>query len=789
MSGIGESGTNLAMSGGEQATTKDTTEDKDLRKIAKWVAEITLYDREARSWYNKVKKIQRRYKDERSAAENSVARFNALWSNVQTLLPALYARNPKPDIQRRFKDADPVGRVASDVLERCVGYFVDTDHFAATVRQTVLDYLLGGRGTVWIRYVPHMRTVALEVTDDSEENEEHEGLPEPPEVIDYEEVLTDYVHADDFGHNICRTWEELYCVWRKVYMTRAEQVKRFGKEKGNLAPLDYKQKDSRDNTVDNGVGKSTIYELWDKERDCAVWFHKDIPEALDLRHDPLELDGFFPCPKPLYATLANDSLIPVPDYIEYQDQAVELDTLTGRIVSTIKSAKVAGAYDASAPALGRILSEGIENQLTPVDNWASLTEKGGLSGILAMLPIGEITAAIQAMYEAREQTKNDLYEITGIADIIRGQSEPEETLGAQQIKSNFATQRISDRQREVQRFVREIIRIMVDVICGHFQLDTIKTISGVRLLSEAEKLIYQPSLAVNSPAGNGAPAPASTGPGTPGAQTGAIPLSTPAPPPLPKWTTPDQMENMLADPSWEDVNQLIRNNALRCFRIDIETDSTIKADEEAEKASRSEFVKALGELISQAEQAPPDLLPFLVQVVQWYSRAFPVGKDLESAMNALVTKLEKQAQAAAGQPKPDPAMEKVKGEQMLAQSKQQADAQLQQAKMQADIQTNNAKIQGELQLEHAKLQAKQASDASEAQQAAITDQRENELEAAREKAKLEQEERIAMARIAAETDMRLRIAHIDAAAKIEVARITAKYDKGDEAEAREASGE
>jgi hypothetical protein len=64
-------------------------------------------------------------------------------------------------------------------------------------------------------------------------------------------------------------------------------------------------------------------------------------------------------------------------------------------------------------------------------------------------------AALESLYEAREKVKQDLYDITGIADIIRGVSDPSETMGAQQIKSNFATLRIGDHQRAVQEFARE----------------------------------------------------------------------------------------------------------------------------------------------------------------------------------------------------------------------------------------------------------------------------------------------------------------------------------------------
>jgi hypothetical protein len=56
-----------------------------------------------------------------------------------------------------------------------------------------------------------------------------------------------------------------------------------------------------------------------------------MPQIIDARDDPLGLEGFFPCPKPLYATTTSDTLVPVPDFVLYQDQAMELDILSDRI--------------------------------------------------------------------------------------------------------------------------------------------------------------------------------------------------------------------------------------------------------------------------------------------------------------------------------------------------------------------------------------------------------------------------------------------------------------------------
>jgi len=748
-------------------------------KIARYVEEIELYDKEVQKWDRQSKRIIKRYKDDRGGdgtIESQERRYNILYSNTQNLLPACYARNPKPDIQRRFKDADPVGRVTSDILERSVSYFCDTDHFAATSRQSVLDYLLPGRGSVWVRYVPHFKP-ATEITDDIGPGNDQDDQAEAPQIIDYEEVIPDYVHREDFGHNICRTWEEVWLVWRKVYMTRKELAERFQERPGkkglteaqiNAIPLDYKAKTQDGKILDDGVSKSVIYEAWDRTRRVALWMHKSVPDCLDLRPDPLKLDGFFPCPKPLLANLVNDSLIPTPLYVEYQDQASELDLLTARIAMMTRCLKVVGVVDFSAEALNRMFNEGTENELIPVQQWALFAEKGGIDGAMELLPIKDIAQTLLSCYEARARVKQDLDEITGMSDIIRGATDPNETATAQKLKSGFAGQRISDMQRDVQRFIRETIRIMTDIIANHFQIETIKQISGVRLLTNQEKALYSQASGVVTNGGQNSQPPV---PGQP-------PMA-PQPPPLPPGITPDQMQQMLEDPSWEDVEQLIRNQALRCFRIDIETDSTIKADEESEKASRIEFLKAAGGFLQQATAAgaqSPAMVPLLSQMLMFGVRAFPVGKELEGAFTSTLQKLEKEA--ANPQPKPDPEMAKVQAQMQSDQMQAQLDAKLSMQKMQM-----------EWQIQQMKTQANAQAEAANAQAQAAVQQHLNVLEDQRRTHELQMESQMRAMEAQFEGKLELMKAHIQAAASIEVARINAKADDGAEAEAREAAGE
>jgi hypothetical protein len=646
----------------EQETTPDVGNEQG--EAARWVSEIKLYEgaQVSAPWIERSKKIVRRYKDDRGPRELK-SRYNVLWSNVQTLAPAIYAKNPIPNVERRFKDDDALSRVSADVLERAASYFVKEDEFHAVMEQCVLDRLLCGRGTAWVRYVPHFRDPEMK------ENEEIAGggvgvtdavysQPDAGELYS-EEVVVDYIHWEDFGHTYARTWEEVRAVWKKVYMTREEMVERFGEDIARLVPLDYSPEKLNDTKVEDTLKKASIYEIWDKPSRKVYWIHKDEHSPLDTRDDPLKLRGFFPCPKPMFATLANDSIIPVPDYIEYQDQALELDELTARIKAITKAIKVAGVYDASAEGVQRLLAEGLENTLVQVDQYAVLAEKGGLKGVMDLLPMYDIMQTLAGLYDAREKVKQDLYEITGISDIIRGATNPNETLGAQQLKGQYADLRLGKMQRTAEKFARDLVRIIVEIVSEHFSLETIQAISGIRLMTQQEKMMLQQQMAM--------------------AQQSGQPM-----PPL-----DDQQQEMMNNPTWEEVYQLIKNDTMRCFRIDVETDSTIKSDQDAERDARIAFLQSVGGFMQQMSSVQdPSIRPLLMEMLNFGVRGFKVGKQLEGTFDLAMKKLNKQAENPAPPP-PDPSAQA-----MMAQAQNdQARIQIEAQKAQADAQIKEQEIE------------------------------------------------------------------------------------------------
>ena len=642
-------------------------ENSSKHSYEKWYNAIGSYERTYKKWEGRAEKILKRYRDDSRTQNNPNARFNILYSNVQTVIPAIFARLPRPDVSRRFRDNDPVGRVASMMLERALEYELEhyTDYKSA-MDSAVFDRMIGGRGTAWVRYEPHIVAGeeapedGLQVTEDIDEADETQGglENESQERIEYECAPIDYVHWKDFGHSVARTWEEVTAVWRKVYMNRDALVERFGEEVGYQIPLDSTPQDTKTYAHQQDmVMQAVIYEIWDKETGTALWISKSLGKILDERPDPLQLENFWPCPKPLYSNLTTENLEPLPDFTMYQDQARELDTLADRIDGLINALKVRGVYDASSSELQRLFSEGENNTLIPVQNWMAFAEKQGMKGAIDLVDIAPFANALMSCYQAMEQVKGQIYEIMGIADIQRGQTDPNETLGAQIIKSNNASGRLKTMQHAVVNFATTLLNIKAQIICNHFSEDTIIKISGAQQLSPQDQQLVPQALA------------------------------------------------------------LLKSESAKNFRIEVTSDSMIYQDEQQEKANRVEFLTAVSQFVQTAlpvGQAVPELVPLFMEMLKFGVTAFKAGKQIEGLIDETADKFREQAKAKEGQPKePTPEMQKLQMQAQLEQQKMQFQSQLEQQKMQANIEMERAKQEYQSQETQVRMQMEMQRDAAE----------------------------------------------------------------------------
>lgn len=630
----------------DEITASESGQRWDPAKVgAHWQQELERAQRYFKSWHDRCVKIEKIYLDQQSDQTSAAKRrFPMLWANTSVMQPAVYARVPQPVVERRFKDAQPVARIASELVERNLAYTGDEADIDSIMRAVRDDFLLCARGTVWLRYEADFEPLDMGVqpSDPAAEALPGEMGEARPEAISDERVCIDYVHWSDFLHSPARRWKDVTWVARRVPMTDEEMEKRFGPEamasraaEGSIGNKGASQAERLENE-----GKTHVWEIWCKSENYTVWIADGSPVALEVSEPPLDLTHFWPCPRPAYGTMSTSSLIPVPDYVYYQQQCEEIDLLTKRINKLTDQLRLKVFYPsgdgAVSPAIEKAMRPENDMVMVPIPEWAAFTDKGGSKAIVT-LPIDEVQKVIVACMQARKQLIEDVYQITGISDIVRGDTQASETATAQRIKSQWGSIRIRDRQAELARFARDIIRLAGEIICDQFQPETLMLVSGIKLPSMAEKQQVQMQMQQMQMAA-----------------MRAQQMGQPAPPPP---DMPPQLQQMMQQPTIDEVVQLLRNDSIRGFQIEIETDSTIEPDEDAEKQRRMEFVQMVGGFMQQAgamAQQSPMLVPVMVETLLFAARGFRAGRQLESTLEQVGAQLSQAAAAPKPEPQPSP---------------------------------------------------------------------------------------------------------------------------------------
>jgi hypothetical protein len=563
---------------------------------AKWQTEIQASQQELLKFHQDANRITQRFLDKRDAYAKDESKVNLFWSTTQVLLSMLYARPPKADVARSFQDYDDdVARVAGTMLQRMLNRAFDdsTSNWDSAVRQGIEDWLVVGEGQIWLRY--EVETEPYEVPAVMDEFGQELSPAEQAERITEEDAPADYIYWEDFFYSPCRTWTEVRWVARRVFMTKDQMVARFGEAIASQVPLgNYSKKDQvNDQSPQNDPWtKAEVFEIWCKEKRKVYWYAKGADVILDVKDDPLQLDGFFPCPKPLAANVTSSNFMPRADYIFAQDQFNELDEINTRITWLTRAAKVVGVYDKAAEGIQRVFNQGSENQLIPVDNWAMFAERGGIKGQVDWIPIDQVVNAIDHLRQYRQDKVQQIYEVLGISDIMRGSSKASETAAAQQIKAQFGSTRIQLKQFYIADWITQALRIKAEIICKHFQPETIIRKSNIE-------------------------------------------------------RTPDAQIAMQGI-------QLLKDEEMAEYRINIEADSMAALDWAAERDAAVQFMQGLGAFISQVApmaQSVPGAAPVLMSLLQWSVSKFRVSTEIESVLDQAISALKQQGPP---QPKPNP---------------------------------------------------------------------------------------------------------------------------------------
>ena len=580
-----------------------------------WQNELEKADLFERDWRERGMRVVERYRDEREGRAligPSNSRFNILWANTETLKGAMLARMAEPDVRRRFPDVNPAGRQVAILLERALSYGLDVYDGITPMKSALEDYLLPGRGVVWVVYEPVIIKEKIKIEVKSEDVSINEQ--EEVERLGDQRCRFEYVHWQDYRESPSRRAEDATWRARRHLFTRDDLIGRGFKDAHEI-PLNW-MPDTNEDNADYGetYNRAEVWEIWCKVTRKRLFVATGYKDVLAEDDDPYELESFFPTPTPLIAVRTNDTSVPVPEFTMYQDQADELDRVTNRIAYLVEALKRRGVYDASVPELAQLAMAG-DNDFVPSDNFASLAQKGGLAGVFQTEDTSTVSTTLGGLYTQRTQVLQIIYEVTGISDIIRGGgTKASESATAQQLKAQYGSMRLRRRQDEIEKYIRALYRIKAELIAENYEPEILERITGIEVTDE--------------------------------------------------------------------MLEIMRNDKLRNYQIDVETDSTIFANEEETKRTRIEFASVFGDYLVkaiEATRAAPEITPIAFEMLKFVSGAWKIGRNFEDVIDQTEAQVMQQLQAMQQQP-PQPSPEEA----------------IQQQKIMAELEREKLKQEGKL---------------------------------------------------------------------------------------------
>lgn len=590
--------------------------------VKRWLEEIELASEEEKKWRKTSKEARDLYEAGEDAPEGKA--FNIYYANIETLRPALYNSQPIPDVRRRYGDKDPTAKQGSDAIERCLSYAIDNYDFDGTIKEAIDDLSITGRGLARVTLEEEIVEVERGVSD-----------------VGYQAVGCDSVPWASFRRGPARTWSKVPWVAFAHYMTR-EQMVALSPEHGPKVPLDMvissKGEASKDGAGDDNpesdvFKRALVWEIWDKDKRNVLHIAPSYSiDVLATTPDPLGLKDFFPVPCPMMTGKTSGRLVPLSPYKIYKPILDEIDVITTRVKALIKQLRPRaigpGGVDMTSWATAG------DGEIVEVQDVMQFLERGGMDKMLAWFPMEPTIKAIEALYLRREQAKQELFEVSGLADIMRGQSNAQETKGAQEIKQKWGSLRIQKSQAEVQRFIRDIFRLKAEIIAEKFTPENIAAMTGLEM--------SEPAIA------------------------------------------------------------LIKDEKMRGYRIDVETDSTIRGDLTRNQEAMAQFVQGSAQYfaaVAPIVQAGGMSKQAAVTIYSAFARNFKLGKEVDAVLDSLADEAAKADQAPQEQANPE--MEKAKAEIQKGQFQMQVEGER--------LKMDQAKAAGEQQVAMQKEQREAAN--------------------------------------------------------------------------------
>lgn len=466
-----------------------------------WLERIANEEKAHKTYRDRARDAQKAYDD-----KDSRDTYPIFWSTIELLLGAIYARTPLPDVRKRNHTNSPGADKVAMTIEQAIAYCADMGAYGASFERAVKDFLVRGLGVckvsmrVETAMIPAVftdpvtgQTMPLIGENGEQKTEEH---------IVSQLVPVEHWPASQFRWEPAPSWSKVKWICYDHFLTKKQIEKQFG-VKINEKSASGKEVVLGDNEKDLDKYEKTyvVHEIWDARANKQVWISSCYESVLEINDLPLNLVGKFPTPCPMMDSPKSDDLVPDTYYRRIEKRVVRLNNLTVRINALTSAIRDVGAYDASFSEFQK-MTELKDGERVPVPNLLDRINQNGsgrasFNAVVADVDNRSRVQVLSQLIEIRQREEELFFKDTGISDIVRGASNASETATAQSIKDQWANVRIGPRIKQVANYIRDVYRIVAEVIGNNFEPQQIALASGVKDLSEEDYKVIEDDFARN----------------------------------------------------------------------------------------------------------------------------------------------------------------------------------------------------------------------------------------------------------------------------------------------------
>lgn len=634
----------------------------------------------AELWIKKIdrQKTDKRWEKWRRDAQRALAAYeageingravdgaNLFHANVQTLVPAVFNSAPVPDLRVRFDEDDAAAKSACDVLERVAISDIDNSTISKTLESAARKAGIVGVAVPRVRY----QVVSWEIGEFGEQ------------VIALDEVYVEMVPWDRYIEGPARTWKAVPWIAFEHDMTMEALEAIVGpnaREKLDEMPWERdcaycKHRKDQASAEPTGIFETIkVYEVWDRASKKVLYCSPDLKQPIHTIDDPLRLRQFYPVPEPLTAGECIDGRVPLVHYAIHARLFERYETSAARIHALTQQIKVCGLYDKKqAPDFER-LRDALDGDYLPAETTDEFIAGGGkkdLSGAVLHWPIEMLVAVARELQGQNVELKQEIWEATGIADIMRGHGNAQATATHDQLKSQYGQLRIKNLQEGVAELARACLRLMIEVRAQLTPWPVLKKIAMMKFeptKEQQEEALRMVGSSMMQLGPDGQPQP-------------------PDPQMQAQVQMMAQQQAITMAAEFEQQVQAVIKSPWMALSIDIETDSTIRGDVTRDMEQFNGLIGATSQFamaVSQLAPIKPDAIESLGKVYAAQVRKFRLGREGEQALDELIEAFKGPVQSQGPSPEQQQAMQQQEmaaqqAEQVRASEKEQREAQRQ----------------------------------------------------------------------------------------------------------------